>query len=103
MFPQEASYFTQRAYAFTRNFYMVVTMLIRMAEKPMGMKDTDDVMDEQQAKPMGPGPDPDAEKEAKELKEKIDDTSTTSSKWWMWVAVFVVGAICGFVIGAWLI
>ena len=74
-----------------------------MAEKPMGMKDTDDVMDEQQAKPMGPEPDTDAEKEAKESKGPADSTSTTGSKLLTWVAVFVAGAICGFVIGAWLI
>lgn len=77
--------------------------LVKMAEKPMDMKDTDDVQDTQEGKPMGPGPDLDDEiKDAKE-QDKSEKSESEGSKLWMWIATFVLGALIGFVLGVWLV
>ena len=69
-----------------------------MVEKPMQMSDTDDVQDEETAKPMGSEPDKEEEKMPEEPTEK-----SSGGGWWMWLAVFLVGVAVGAFGYAWLL
>lgn len=58
------------------------------------MRDTDDVMDEQQSSPMGPSPDPDA--------ESIPEEPAKERKWLRWLIILIVGITIGVALCLWL-
>ena len=60
----------------------------------MSMRDTDNVMDEQQSKPMGPGPDPDA--------KALPEAPAKERKWVRWLILIVVGIVIGVAVSLWL-
>ena len=68
----------------------------------MQMSDTDDVQDGEASKPMGKEPDKEEEKAPEEPTEEPTE-KPSGRRWWMWLAVFLVGVAVGALGSTWLL